>query len=113
MSAHGPCSRCNVLNDYKNVVCHSCGARLPWANTVSQAARLRANTPEVSSTASTPETSMGAFLKSPWFRMVILAALLLVAIFAYFAVDSAVSHQMADTMAGVGAPKSQAVPSTP
>jgi hypothetical protein len=56
---------------------------------------------------------MGAFLKSPWFRMVILAALLLVAIFAYFAVDSAVSHQMADTMAGVGAPKSQAVPSTP
>ncbi len=113
MSAHGPCSWCNVLNDYKYLVWQSCGARLPWANTVSEAARLRANLPEVSSTPSTPETAMGAFLRSPWFRLVILAVLLLVALFTYFAVDAAVTNQMADAMTQIGAPKSQTAPLAP
>ena len=113
MSAQGPCPRCQAQNDYKNLVCQSCGARLPWANTVSQAARIASNTPEVSSTPSTPETAMGAFIKSPWFRLVILAALLLVAIFAYIVVDAAVTNQMADTMTGIRAPKSQPVPLAP
>jgi hypothetical protein len=56
---------------------------------------------------------MSAFIRSPQFRFFVLAALLVLAAFAYFVVDAAVTNQIADTMTGIRAPKSQPVPLAP
>lgn len=40
----GHCLKCNTENEYSNIICDACGARLPWAAAVTQAQQVPAKT---------------------------------------------------------------------
>ncbi len=43
-NAKGQCAKCGDENPYSSIVCSGCGARLPWADAVSDKARATAST---------------------------------------------------------------------
>lgn len=43
-TAKGQCAKCGDENPYSSIVCSGCGARLPWADAVSDKARATAST---------------------------------------------------------------------
>jgi hypothetical protein len=103
-ASQGQCAKCTAINTYQSTTCTTCGARLPWANTVIKAAAIVANT----SAAATPVSEsqgFSAFMASPSFRYVVLAVLLAVAAATYFVVDGMVSSQIAEALSSSNAPQ--------
>jgi hypothetical protein len=103
-ASQGQCAKCTAINTYQSTACTTCGARLPWANTVAKAAAIVANT-SVASAPVSESQGFSAFLASPSFRYVVLAILLAVATATYFVVDGMVSSQLAETLSSGNAPQ--------
>jgi hypothetical protein len=107
-ASQGYCLKCNEINAYRATACVLCGARLPWANTVTKAAAIVATGSTIPATPAVEAQGFSAFAASPAYRYVVIGVLSVGAAAAYFVVDGMASHQLQDAMSAGKAPRTTA-----
>ena len=96
-AAQGQCPKCDATNLYQWLVCSICGARLPWADTITKVSRIVSNqpAPSVAPAASAGDTTgLAAIIAAPYFRYIVLGVVLIAAALVYSFMQSVSSHQL-------------------
>ncbi len=91
-ASDGSCIKCSAVNVYKSVVCVQCGARLPWAGTVTKIGLIAANIKPDAMPAA--QSNSGSFFSTIAFRVVVYAVLVCSALVGFAALQSMVDQQM-------------------